>query len=94
MTHLFEAYLAALVAATPDHHPHNGHWRPDAPPVNLAIGSKQIADRFGCLSITVEMPFADENDTPDARDGWSPQRSHRLGRAHLDAIAAVAPRLR
>jgi hypothetical protein len=40
------------------------------------------------------MPFADENDTPDARDGWSPQRSHRLGRAHLDAIAAVAPRLR
>jgi len=94
MTRLFDDYLAALVAATPDHHPHNGHWRPDAPPINLAIGSKQVANRFGCLSITVEMPFADENDTPDAREGWSPQRSERLGRAHLDAIAAVADRLR
>jgi murein tripeptide amidase MpaA len=94
MTKLFDDYLGALVAATPDHHPHNGHWRPDTPPANLAIGSKQIANRFGCLSITIEMPFADENDTPDARDAWSPRRSRRLGRAHLDAIAAVAPRLR
>ena len=94
MTRLFEDYLAALCAATPDHHPHNGHWRADPPPVNLTIGSKHVANRFGCLAITIEMPFADEDDTPDAQDGWSPQRSHRLGRAHLDAIAAVAPRLR
>jgi hypothetical protein len=40
------------------------------------------------------MPFADEDDTPDAVHGWSPLRSHHLGRAHLDAVRAVAPRLR
>jgi murein tripeptide amidase MpaA len=94
MTRLFRDYLAALVAATPEHHAHNGNWSREPGSVNLAIGSSWVANRFRCLAITVEMPFADEDDTPDAVNGWSPLRSHHLGRAHLDAVRAVAPRLR
>lgn len=94
MTALFDGYRAALVAASPDFHPHNGHWQPDPPPGNLTIGSRWVANRFGCLAITVEMPFQDETDTPDAVAGWSPQRSEAYGRANLDALAAVAATLR
>jgi murein tripeptide amidase MpaA len=94
MTQLFHDYRAALVAASPDYHTHNGHWSRETGAVNLAIGSSYVANRFGCLSMTFEMPFKDEDDSADAAEGWSPQRSHRLGRANLDAFAAVAPRLR
>ena len=94
MTALNEAYRAALVAASPDFHRHNGHWSPGAGPANLTIGSSYVANRFGCLAMTLEMPFKDENDTPDAVAGWSPQRSHAFGRANLDALAAVSERLR
>lgn len=94
MTALFDAYRAALVEASPDFHPHNGHWRPDPPPGNLAIGSRWVANHFRCLSITIEMPFQDETDTPDAVHGWSPARSEAYGRANLAALAKVVPTLR
>ncbi|MBL8700340.1 MAG: hypothetical protein JNK67_18335 [Alphaproteobacteria bacterium] len=94
MSAMFDAYRAALVTASPDYHPHNGNWQPDPPPGNLTIGSRWVANRFGCLAITIEMPFQDETDTPDAAAGWSPARSEAFGRAHLDALAAVVPTLR
>jgi murein tripeptide amidase MpaA len=94
MTQLFHDYCAALVKASPDYHTHNGHWSREKGAVNLAIGSSHVANRFGCLSMTFEMPFKDEDDSADVEHGWSPQRSHRLGRANLDAFAVVAPRLR
>lgn len=94
MTQLFHDYRAALVAASPDYHAHNGYWSREAGTINLAIGSSWVGNRFGCLSMTIEMPFKDEDDSADAAEGWSPQRSHRLGRAHLDALASVVGRLR
>jgi murein tripeptide amidase MpaA len=94
MTELFDDYRAALVRANPDYMTHNGYWSPGSGPANLAIASNQIAERFRCLSMTLEMPFSDESDRPDAIAGWSPQRSHRLGRDTIDAIAAVVDRLR
>ena len=93
MTKLFERYVAALAAATPDHRAHNGNWSPGAT-ANLTYCSHSTAERFGCLATTVEMPFEDEADHADATAGWSPERSRALGRAHLDALAAVVADLR
>ena len=48
-----------------------------------------VAETYGCLAMTLEMPFKDAANAPDPRDGWSPARCHRLGRSSLEALAAV-----
>ena len=61
---------------------------------NLAMSTNQIAERFGCMSATLEMPFKDCDDVPDAVNGWSPARSKRLGVSCLAALAAIVDDLR
>ena len=61
---------------------------------NLALASKQVAHRFDCLSVTLEMPFKDCLSNPDPVRGWSPQRACKLGASLLDPLAYVHPYLR
>jgi len=46
------------------------------------------------LSLTLEMPFIDNFNLPDASNGWSAQRSSDIGAALLPAILAVVKELR
>jgi murein tripeptide amidase MpaA len=55
--------------------------------------ARRLAERFGCLAMTLEMPFKDNDDLPCAEFGWSPQRSMQLGRDCLAAIMEVMPDL-
>jgi murein tripeptide amidase MpaA len=50
------------------------------------MSTNQLAQRFGCVSMTLEMPFKDHNDLPCTRQGWSPERSKALAR---DCLAAL-----
>jgi len=43
--------------------------------------------------MTLEMPFKDNANAPDATVGWSPDRSAQLGSAVLDAFADVLAQL-
>lgn len=61
---------------------------------NLKIAANAIAERFDCLSMTLEMPFKDADVLPDLHGGWSPERCADLGRSCLDAIWAALPGLR
>ncbi|MEM1192376.1 MAG: M14-type cytosolic carboxypeptidase [Pseudomonadota bacterium] len=81
-----DGFKKALVAASPDFQTKFGY--PVSPPgtANLAICTNQLAARFGCLAMTLEMPFKDTADTPNREFGWSPERCKRLGEAHLDAL--------
>lgn len=62
---------------------------PLTPPgkANLAMSTNQLAHRFGCLAMTLEMPFKDAIDHPEPVAGWSPARSRHLARACLAALA-------
>ena len=42
--------------------------------------TSQIAHRFGCLAVTLEMPFKDTDNVPQPEEGWSPRRCVRLAR--------------
>ena len=53
----------------------------------------QLAERFGAVSMTLEMPFKDNDDLPDPDHGWSPERSQMLARACLDALHAMIDEL-
>jgi murein tripeptide amidase MpaA len=83
----FQRYRAILDRRTPDFQTKRGY--PVAPKGkgNLAMATSQLAERFGCVSMTLEMPFKDHEPMPDAEQGWSPERSKILGR---DCLAALA----
>ncbi len=52
----------------------------------LTLASKHVGHTYGCLSLTLEMPFKDNANRPDARVGWNAARSQRLGEAVLQPI--------
>ncbi len=91
---LQQTYERALMRANPDFQMEHG-YDPVAPgQANLGMCTNYVADRFGCLSMTLEQPFKDAADTPNAEVGWSPERCRQLGRANLDALYAVIDDLR
>ena len=91
------AFVGAYARANPDMQAKFG-YEPDAPlQGNLAICSNQVAHRFDCLGVTLEMPFKDSaavpRDEPDGA-GFDGRRASMLGRSLCDAIAHVASQLR
>jgi len=56
---------------------------------NMTLASNAIAQRFGCLSLTIEMPFKDNADYPDQHYGWSSERSKILGASVLNPVLMV-----
>ncbi|HJQ16551.1 MAG TPA: M14-type cytosolic carboxypeptidase [Allosphingosinicella sp.] len=85
---LFTRYSEALVALSPDFQTVKGYEIAPPGKANLSMATAQLAERFGAISMTLEMPFKD-NDLPDTREGWSPGRSHNLARACIDALHAL-----
>jgi murein tripeptide amidase MpaA len=91
---LQDAFEAAYERACPDFQRVHGYPK-DAPRSgNMTMHTNQIAARFDALAMTLEMPFKDNADAPDAEAGWSPERCVRLGAAALDPMVAVLPILR
>ena len=53
----------------------------------MSMSTTQLAERYGCVSMTLEMPFKDNFDLPDEVYGWSPERSKYLAGACLDSAS-------
>lgn len=94
LARLHDGFCAGLVRANPDFQTRHGY--PSAAPgkANLTMATNAVAEAFGCLAMTLEMPFKDNAAAPDPEFGWSPERSRRLGASCLDALASVAAGLR
>ncbi|HWT12152.1 MAG TPA: M14-type cytosolic carboxypeptidase [Allosphingosinicella sp.] len=90
---LFDAFSAALVAASPDFQTDKGYEIPRPGQANLSMSTAQLAERFGAVSMTLEMPFKDNDELPDPLYGWSPDRCRLLARSCLDALHAVIDRI-
>ena len=90
---LFDAFSEALVGATPDFQTAKGYDVPAPGKANLSMSTAQLAERFGAVSMTLEMPFKDNDDLPDPVYGWSPERCRLLARSCLDALHAVIDRV-
>jgi murein tripeptide amidase MpaA len=58
----------------------------------LKLASKWVGHTYGCLSLTLEMPFKDNADMPDPEFGWSGARSRKLGAAILEPLLAALPK--
>ena len=52
-------------------------------------GRDSFAERYGAVSMTLEMPFKDNDALPDPDFGWSPARSAQLAKDCLAVLAEV-----
>lgn len=82
----YNRYRAILDRRTPDFQTRLGY--PTAAPgqANLSMSTNQLAQRFGCTAMTLEMPYKDLIDAPEPEQGWSPERCKLLAR---DCLAAL-----
>ena len=79
-------YKAILERRTPDFQTKYGYPKSRPGKANLTMSTNQIAERFGAVSMTLEMPFKDNDDLPCDAQGWSPERSALLGRECMAAL--------
>ena len=82
----YRRYRDILARRTPDFQTRRGYPAAAAGRANLAMSTNQLAERFGCVAFTLEMPFKDNNELPSPDQGWSPARSRLLAR---DCLAAL-----
>ena len=81
-----ELYKMTLANLNPDFQVEQGYPANSAGNANMSYCSNSLAQRFGALVMTLEMPFKDASGTIDALQGWSPERCGRLAHSCLDAL--------
>jgi murein tripeptide amidase MpaA len=91
---LQDTFKAAWIAASPDFQTEQGYPKARPSTGNPALATNWVGQQFDCLAFTIEMPFKDNADLPDVLTGWSGERSKKLGASVLQAVLALAGRLR
>ncbi|CAJ1958662.1 unnamed protein product [Cylindrotheca closterium] len=97
MESLHGAFAAAYARANSDMQTKYGY-----PPADtrervleyMNVATNQVANRFNCLGLTLEMPFKDCLTNKDPERGWSPKRSRELGASVLAPLEYIHPYLR
>ena len=79
-------FVDTFLAVSPDFQTKEGYKPGRFGEELLTLASKWVANHFGCVSLTLEMPFKDNAILPDGHVGWNGARSKRLGAAMLDPI--------
>jgi murein tripeptide amidase MpaA len=87
------AFESELCAANPDFQTQHGYPASEPGAANMTMATNWIADAFGALAMTLEMPFKDNADAPDLEFGWSPARCEKLGASALTALLRIVDRL-
>jgi murein tripeptide amidase MpaA len=89
----FYEFGRRLAAHTPDFQTGQGYPKSAPGTANLSMSTNQLAERFGAVSMTLEMPFKDHDPNADAEYGWSGERSKRLAQAMLETLAGMIDEL-
>ena len=88
-----QRFIDDFKTASPDFQDAFGYGVSPLTPETLTMGSPHVTHAFGCLSLTLEMPFKDNANDPDPVRGWDGARSARLGAAILQPVLAALRRL-
>lgn len=91
---LTNGFKAAWLASCPDFQDKVNYGQTHATKANPSVATNWVAQAFDCLSFTIEMPFKDNADLPDAVTGWSGERAKRLGGGVLQPVLSVLADLR
>lgn len=94
LAHQQNVFIQAWKTISPDFQDTYGYPMDKPGKANLSICSKNIAETFQCLALTVEMPFKDNAELPDPRQGWSIDRSERFGKSLVSTVLMVIDQLK
>lgn len=81
-----DRFTNAFEMASPDFQTRYGYPSGKYSEEVLRLASKYVGHFFGCLSLTLEMPFKDNAHLPDPAVGWNGERSANLGAAILQPL--------
>ncbi|MCA1247239.1 M14-type cytosolic carboxypeptidase [Massilia sp. MS-15] len=79
-------FIEDFKIASPDFQDVHGYGATPFTDETLTMGSSHVTHAFGCLSLTLELPFKDNANDPDPQVGWDGARSARLGAAVLQPV--------
>lgn len=91
---LENCFKASWVTNCPDFQVEHGYGLSEPGKANMTLATNWIGQQFDCLAFTIEMPFKDNADLPNAVTGWSGERSRQLGASVLLPILSVMDSLR
>ena len=91
---LEERFRTHLSALTKDFQTTHGYTRDEPGRANMTLACNSVGQRFDCLSLTLEMPFKDNNDAPDPQTGWDGKRSKQLAKDVLTTLSTMVRELR
>jgi len=91
---LEEQFRTTLCSITPDFQTVHGYTRDEPGQANMTLACNAVGQAYDCLSLTLEMPFKDHDDAPNAITGWSGERSKALAGAVLETLAKMVKDLR
>ena len=91
---LEERFRSHLGALTKDFQTVHGYTRDEPGQANMTLACNSVGQRFDCLSLTLEMPFKDNNDAPNPQTGWDGKRSKQLAKDVLTTLSAMVKELR
>ncbi|WP_116089807.1 M14 family metallopeptidase [Sphingomonas crusticola] len=83
---LYARFRETLARRSPDFQVEHGYATAGPGSANLTMSTNQLANRFGAVAMTLEMPFKDNDALPDADFGWSAERSMQMGEDCLGAL--------
>ncbi len=86
---LTDDFMNNWKAVNPDMQDVHGYPKNEPGKANLNICSKNLGEEFQCLSQTLEMPFKQNDNIPDAVLGWSPERSIKLGESLVPVLLSI-----
>ena len=83
---LYARFREILARRSPDFQIEHGYAVAGPGSANLTMSTNQLANRYGAVAMTLEMPFKDNDALADPEFGWSPDRSMRMGEDCLGAL--------
>ena len=86
---LEDQFKSAWLASCPDFQDEHHYSRCAPGAANMALATNWVAQQFGCLALTIEMPFKDNARLPDPTVGWNGERARRLGASVLQPLLAT-----
>jgi murein tripeptide amidase MpaA len=86
---LHEEFNYFFPLINPDYQTKHGYIKGQFSKDTPTLATNWVGDKFDCLALTLEMPFKDNDNLPDAIHGWDGQRSYNLGQSLLIAINCI-----
>lgn len=91
---LEDKFLNDFIEANPAFQNVHGYEKDKFGEANLTLATNYMGETFDCLSMTLEMPFKDDDNNPDKKYGWSSDKSKKLGASVLEPMLKIVDQLR